>query len=53
MFCRFPQLQFEFTNPEKNFDRRRVHGLVCKLIQVKDTGNATALEVTAGGKVSI
>ena len=52
VFDRFPQLRFDYTDPEKNFDRRRVHGLVCKLVQVKDTANATALEVTAGGKVS-
>ena len=53
MFYRFPQLRFDYTDPEKNFDRRRVKGLVCKLVQVKDTSNATALEVTAGGKVSV
>ena len=53
VFDRFPQLRFDYTDPEKNFDRRRVHGLVCKLVQVKDTANATALEVTAGGKVSL
>ncbi|KAK7100070.1 structural maintenance of chromosomes protein 2-like [Littorina saxatilis] len=49
--ARFPQLRFDYSDPEKNFDRRRVHGLVCKLVQVKDTRNATALEVTAGGKL--
>jgi structural maintenance of chromosome 2 len=49
---RFPQLQFDYTNPEKNFDRSKVHGLVCKLIKVKDVKMATALEVSAGGKVS-
>ncbi|KAK7508183.1 hypothetical protein BaRGS_00000422, partial [Batillaria attramentaria] len=49
--AKFPQLQFEYSDPEKNFDRRKVHGLVCKLVQVKDMQNATALEVAAGGKL--
>ena len=51
-FSRFPQLQFEYRDPEKNFDRSKVHGLVAKLITVKDASTATALEVAAGGKVS-
>ncbi|KAL8582210.1 hypothetical protein ACOMHN_004129 [Nucella lapillus] len=51
MESKFPQLRFDYSDPEKNFDRRRVHGLVCKLVQVKDAKNATALEVTAGGKL--
>lgn len=49
---RFPQLQFEYKDPEKNFDRRSVHGLVANLVTIPDPGNATALEVAAGGKVS-
>ena len=48
---RFPQLQFQYRDPEKNFDRRRVNGLVAKLIKVNDVSTATALEVAAGGKV--
>lgn len=51
--ARFPQLLFEYRDPEKNFDRSKVHGLVCKLVQVKDMKYATALEVAAGGKVRI
>ena len=49
--ARFPHLQFDYRDPEKNFDRRKVSGLVCKLIKVNDVKNATALEVAAGGKV--
>ncbi|KAK3089416.1 hypothetical protein FSP39_003470 [Pinctada imbricata] len=49
--ARFPHLHFDYKDPEKNFDRRKVHGLVCKLIKVKDVGTATALEVAAGGKL--
>lgn len=48
---RFPQLQFEYMDPEKNFDRRKVKGMVAKLIKLKDVSAATALEVTAGGKL--
>ncbi|XP_013399508.1 structural maintenance of chromosomes protein 2 [Lingula anatina] len=48
---KFPRLQFEYKDPEKNFDRSKVHGLVCKLVKVPDVSTATALEVTAGGKL--
>jgi len=48
---RFPQLQFQYRDPERGFDRRAVHGLVARLITVKDPATATALEVSAGGKV--
>lgn len=50
--CRFPNLQFEYKDPEKNFDRSKVHGLVARLLKVKDVKYATSLEVTAGRKVS-
>ncbi|CAH1773975.1 unnamed protein product [Owenia fusiformis] len=49
--ARFPQLQFEYRDPEKNFDRSKVYGLVANLIKVKDPKYATALEVAAGGKL--
>ncbi|XP_053388241.1 structural maintenance of chromosomes protein 2-like [Mercenaria mercenaria] len=49
--ARFPHLHFDYRNPEKNFDRSKVSGLVCKLIKVKDVKTATALEVAAGGKL--
>jgi len=48
---RFPQLQFQYKDPERGFDRRAVHGLVARLITVKDPETATALEVSAGGRV--
>jgi len=52
VMVRFPQLQFQYRDPERGFDRRAVHGLVARLITVKDPASATALEVLAGGKVS-
>lgn len=48
---RFPNLQFEYRDPEKNFDRSKVHGLVARLVKVKDVKYATSLEVTAGRKL--
>lgn len=51
-FVRFPQLRFEYKDPDKAFDRKSVHGLVVRLITVKDPHTATALEVSAGGKVN-
>lgn len=47
----FPQLVFDYTDPEPNFDRRRVLGPVAKLFRVKDLKYAVALEVIAGNKV--
>ncbi|XP_077867621.1 structural maintenance of chromosomes protein 2-like [Saccoglossus kowalevskii] len=47
----FPNLQFAYKDPEKNFNRSSVKGLVAQLITVKDVNTATALEVAAGGKL--
>lgn len=49
--ARYPQLCFNYKDPERNFDHSSVKGLVCKLIKLRDASTATALEVTAGGKV--
>lgn len=45
------RLNFEYTNPEKGFDRNRVKGLVAKLIDLNDSEVATALEIAAGAKL--
>ncbi|VUZ41372.1 unnamed protein product, partial [Hymenolepis diminuta] len=47
----FHQLQFDYTDPEPNFDRRRVFGVVAKLFDLVDPKYATAIEVAAGGKL--
>ena len=52
-YINFPQVNFEYKNPEPNFDRQRVKGLVCNLFKVKDPKYAVALETAAGGKVSL
>jgi structural maintenance of chromosome 2 len=44
-------LDFKFADPEAKFDRRRVKGVVAKLMRVSDPATATALEVVAGGKL--
>ncbi|XP_043916286.1 structural maintenance of chromosomes protein 2 [Protopterus annectens] len=51
LMARFPNLRFEYKNPEKNWDSNRVKGLVASLITVKDVSTATALEVVAGGRL--
>ncbi len=50
-YTKFPNLNFEYRDPEPNFDKNRVKGLVCNLFKLKDPKYATALEVAAGGKV--
>ncbi|KAJ8772139.1 hypothetical protein K2173_027316 [Erythroxylum novogranatense] len=47
----FSNVQFNYRDPVKNFDRSKVKGVVAKLIRVKDSATMTALEVTAGGKL--
>ncbi|XP_019707663.1 structural maintenance of chromosomes protein 2-2 isoform X2 [Elaeis guineensis] len=44
-------VQFNYRDPAKNFDRSKVKGVVAKLIKVKDSSTMTALEVAAGGKL--
>uniref|UniRef100_A0A8C9QRZ1 Structural maintenance of chromosomes protein n=1 Tax=Scleropages formosus TaxID=113540 RepID=A0A8C9QRZ1_SCLFO len=49
--AKFPNLRFEYKDPEKNWDKNRVKGLVANLITVNDISSATALEVVAGGRL--
>lgn len=42
---------FQYTEPYPNFDHRKVHGLIAKLIEIKDSRMTTAVEVTAGGRL--
>lgn len=44
---------FKYRDPETNFDRRRVHGVVCRLIHVKNAEHSVAIETAAGGKVKL
>lgn len=45
------KLNFEFRDPERGFDRRRVKGMVAKLVRIKDKATSTALEIAAGVKL--
>lgn len=45
------RLAFNYSDPVRGFDRSKVKGIVAKLIQVKKSPHATALEVVAGGKL--
>ena len=49
---RYPQLRFYYKDPEPNFRRESVKGLICKSITVRDRQAAYALEIAAGGKVN-
>ncbi|XP_075681730.1 structural maintenance of chromosomes protein 2 isoform X1 [Rhinoderma darwinii] len=51
LMARYSNLRFEYRDPEKNWDKNRVKGLVASLISVKDISTATALEVVAGGRL--
>eukprot|EP00937_MAST-01D_sp_MAST-1D-sp2_P000195 g195.t1 len=45
------KLEFQFSDPVRGFDRRKVKGAVAKLVQPKDPSACTALEVAAGGSL--
>ena len=45
------RLRFEYSDPVRGFDRSKVKGLVARLVTVKNSRHATALEVVAGGKL--
>jgi structural maintenance of chromosome 2 len=50
-YSRFPLLNLEYRNPEANFDRKRVKGIVSNLFRLKDEKFSQALETCAGGKL--
>ncbi|XP_014278362.1 structural maintenance of chromosomes protein 2 isoform X2 [Halyomorpha halys] len=45
------RLNFQYRDPEPNFDRNKVKGLLCKLFSVKHEQYARALEQAAGGRL--
>lgn len=49
--AKFPWLDFQYTDPERNFDRSQVRGVAAKLMRVKDSKFFVALDTAAGGKV--
>jgi hypothetical protein len=53
MNASFPWLDFQYADPEPNFDRSKVLGVAAKLFTVKDHSFCVALDTVAGGKVSL
>ncbi|KAM6230101.1 structural maintenance of chromosomes protein 2 [Porphyrio hochstetteri] len=51
LMAKLPQLQFEYTYPEKKWNANCVKGPVVSLIIVKDPSKAKALETVAEGKL--
>ncbi|XP_061591552.1 structural maintenance of chromosomes protein 2 [Cololabis saira] len=51
LMSRFPNLRFDYRDPERGWDRSKVKGLLANLITVSDVSYATALEVVAGGRL--
>lgn len=45
------KLAFQYSDPERGFDRSRVKGVMAKLIRVLHKETATALEIAAGGRL--
>uniref|UniRef100_A0A672GNI5 SMC hinge domain-containing protein n=1 Tax=Salarias fasciatus TaxID=181472 RepID=A0A672GNI5_SALFA len=51
LVSRFPNLRFDYKDPERGWDRSKVKGLLANLITVNNASCATALEVVAGGRL--
>uniref|UniRef100_A0A8C2WNR9 Structural maintenance of chromosomes protein 2 n=1 Tax=Cyclopterus lumpus TaxID=8103 RepID=A0A8C2WNR9_CYCLU len=51
LVSRFPNLRFDYKDPERGWDRSKVKGLLANLITVHDLSYATGLEVVAGGRL--
>lgn len=51
--ARRPYTKFVYRDPETNFNRKSVVGVVCRLIKLKNPETAAALETAAGGGVSL
>ena len=52
--ARFSGLRFDYRDPERNFDRRKVFGVAAKLFTIKDDPDidfSVGLEAVAGGKL--
>ena len=52
MSARYPWLDFQYSDPEPNFDRSQVYGVAAKLFKIKNNKFTVALDTAGGGKVS-
>jgi len=50
--CNASRYDLQYQDPDPNFDRRKVRGMVGKLFQLNDMKNSMALVQAAGGSVS-
>ncbi|KAJ8911802.1 hypothetical protein NQ315_014226, partial [Exocentrus adspersus] len=50
--ARRPYTKFCYTDPEVNFNKHEVKGVVCRLIKCEDSKSCVALETAAGARVS-
>jgi structural maintenance of chromosome 2 len=53
MTVELPWLDFQYRDPEPNFDRSEVRGVAAKLFTVKDSKFIKALETVGGDNVSM
>lgn len=47
------RFEFRYRDPEPNFDRRRVRGMVCNLFDVRDNRYSLALSMATGSVSSL
>ncbi|XP_074031936.1 structural maintenance of chromosomes 2 [Leptinotarsa decemlineata] len=50
-YARKPHTNFRYSDPEPNFNKSSVKGVVCRLIRSDDQNACLALETAAGGKL--
>jgi structural maintenance of chromosome 2 len=48
---RLTEFELDLSEADRSLDRSKIKGLVAQLIEVKEAKYATALEVTAGGRL--
>ncbi|KAJ8926989.1 hypothetical protein NQ314_020550, partial [Rhamnusium bicolor] len=49
--ARRPYTKFRYSDPEPNFNKYSVKGIVCRLIKCEDNNACVALETAAGGRL--
>merc|ERR1712223_268695 len=50
--ARSSNLDFQYSDPERNFDRRKVKGVLANLIKPRDSKYYTALDTACGGRLN-
>lgn len=47
----YPHTRFNYSLPDRNFNKDLVSGVVCNLFRCRESIHTTALETVAGGRV--